>query len=173
MGWTNLGYTIDPDQPTMADFSQPTTAAWKKGAKEGLADAMPAIGKMFLDGFMGKSDKDTEQDKYRNTMISSMLSGKSDSKASTGSTSTGGYNNELFAVHHPSSQGGMFTIPGEPPREGVGSKLAKAALMAGIGAATGGVGAALAPGAAAGAAAAGATKGAVSGLGQGFMGFLG
>ena len=57
-----------------------------------------------------------------------------------GSTSKGGMNDDLTIVHHPSAGYGPMMIPGTPPKEGVGSKLAKLGIGVAAGALTGGWG---------------------------------
>lgn len=62
-----------------------------------------------------------------------------DYKPVGGSTSTGGLNQDLTIVHHPST-GQPMVMPGTPAKEGIGSKLGKLAIGVGVGALTGGWG---------------------------------
>ena len=165
--------------PTMKDFDEDAKSnqsgwgkSFKKGALEGLSKGIETAGKAFLDDFVGSGQ--ANRDKYQSAMTS-----KEGSKGFSGSTSTGGMSNDLTIVHHPGSSYSPFVIPGEAPREGIGSKLAKTAAIAGIGALTGGLGAAaLGGGAAAGGAAASgaigkaALGGAISSGGQSLAGLF-
>jgi len=114
-----------PDYSGSMKSSGGSSSPGKASLREGAEKALP-----FLKGFIG--------DRSRGQSSSGSVT-MGDYKPVGGSTSTGGMNQDLTIVHHPST-GQPMVMPGTPAKEGVGSKLGKLAIGVGVGALTGGWG---------------------------------
>lgn len=106
-------------------FKQSGGSPGSRSLSEGATAAVP-----FLKNFIGGRSRGQSSS-------GSVMMG--DYKPVGGSTSTGGMNQDLTIVHHPST-GQPMVMPGTPAKEGIGSKLGKLALGVGVGALTGGWG---------------------------------
>lgn len=128
-GWTTGDIYTPKGDYNFPDYSgsfkQSGGSPGGKSLGEGATAALP-----FLQNFIGG--------RSRGKSSSGGIT-MGDYKPVGGSTSTGGMNQDLTIVHHPST-GQPMVIPGTPAKEGIGSKLGKLAIGVGVGALTGGWG---------------------------------
>jgi len=128
-GWTTGDIYTPKGDYNFPDYS----GSFKKGGsgpgssslREGATAAVP-----FLKNFIGSRSRGQSSSGYVDM---------GEYKPVGGSTSTGGMNQDLTIVHHPST-GQPMVMPGTPAKEGIGSKLGKLAIGVGVGALTGGWG---------------------------------